>query len=157
MDKVGDILSIKHGIVVQGCNAQGKMNSGLAKQIRAEHPEAYDVYKEKYDRDGLKVGEVVWSAPQGDRHFWIANAITQKFYGRDPSIRYVDYDGVRKSLQEIAQFARANDLYVHLPRIGAGLGNGDWSVIRKIIDEEMEGCKYDVWTHPSDAPPTMKM
>jgi hypothetical protein len=58
--------------------------------------------------------------------------VTQETYGREP-IRYVSYGALHLC------FEKLNDTYIedtpfHFPKIGAGLGNGDWSVISQLID-----------------------
>lgn len=81
--------------------------------------------EKKYETEGLCVGDVVFSQPHADHEFWIANAITQKFYGREPHVKYVDYDAVGLCFKKIAQLAKDKDLEVHYPQIGAGLAHGD--------------------------------
>ena len=154
--KTGNILSVDLGIVVQGCNAQGVMGSGLALQIKKAYPDVFLDYKNKQKASGLRLGEVVFSPPSGPRRFWVANAITQKFYGRDPLIRYVDYDAVRSSFKEIADLAQKEGIPVHYPQIGAGLGNGDWGVLSKIIEEELKDVENVFWMFPQPSAPQKK-
>ena len=33
---------------------------------------------------------------------------------------------------------------IGLPQIGAGLGGGDWNIISKIIDEELQGENWTI-------------
>lgn len=144
----GNILNgVSDGIVVHGCNAQGKMNSGIAGQIHARFPSVFEDYWRQYESSGLKLGDVVVCPPNtGEgRSFWIANAITQEFYGRDSSIRYVDYNAVRDVFSQVAQIAKANGLTVHYPKVGAGLANGQWEVIEKIIETELQGMEHHLW------------
>jgi O-acetyl-ADP-ribose deacetylase (regulator of RNase III) len=152
-----DILTAPCGIVVQGCNAQGVMGSGLARSIREVCPQAYEDYKKAYDTDGLKVGQVVWTAPTPNTPFWIANGITQEFYGRNPKIVYVDYNGLKEVFRQVKAKALELDAPVHYPKIGAGLANGNWSVIEKIIEEQLLGCDHCLWDFPVvPAPPRKK-
>lgn len=144
----GDLMDAQEPFIIHGCNAQGVMGSGVAKAIRDKHPEAYQIYREVYEEQGnlLLMGQVVWKwitipeDPKGTRV--IGNAITQEFYGRDGK-RYVDYDAVRDAFAEVRRYLdeMVEDLgdspYVAIPRIGAGLGGGDWDTIAKIIQEEM--------------------
>jgi len=49
----------------------------------------------------------------------------------------VDYDAIRAVMQRIkARFAGSRIGY---PLIGAGLARGDWSVISRVIEEELAG------------------
>ena len=133
--KEGDVCEAVEDIIAHGCNAQGKMGSGVAKAIRAKFPEAYDAYIEE---DELELGTVI-AAFSNDKI--IANCITQEFYGNDGRL-YVDYDAIRQCMRELHAilmepkgFGEPN-LTVAMPMIGAGLAGGDWAIIEKIIEEE---------------------
>lgn len=142
----GDITTVRSGIIVHGCNAQGVMGSGVAKAIRQAFPEAYRRYAEAAnDERGLILGRVVWAKVSDEPLLAVANAITQEFYGRSPGFRYVDYDAVRCAFRKIGEVARRKKLTVHYPMIGAGLGGGDWETIRRIIDEELSGVDHRLW------------
>lgn len=136
--KFGDILTVDRGIIVHGCNAQGVMGSGIAKEIRGAYPAAYLAYVEHVQ--GKRREEVLgtvafYDVPDTD--LTIANAITQLTFGKDGR-RYVSYEAIQRAFDVIV--ARANQpgsqRQVHYPLIGAGLGGGDWAIISEIID----GC-----------------
>ena len=154
-EHIGDILSVKTGIVVQGCNAQGKMNSGLAKGLRAMYPGAFDVYAEEHAKHGLYVGQVVYykvPLPAGSPVLVIANAITQKYYGRDKNVVYVDYDGLERCFVKIGNLAKDLGVPVHFPLIGAGLANGIWEDIVPRIDRALgPAIEKHLWRFPDDA------
>lgn len=128
--KIGSILDASHGIIVHGCNAQGVMNSGLAKAIREKFPTVYEEYHREYLANGLKTGQLI--LVEVGEELLVANAITQEFFGRGP--RYVSYEAIQKVFSTLAKLASDGDLVIHYPMIGAGLGGGDWSVISEIID-----------------------
>lgn len=135
----GDLLATSERIILHGCNAQGVMGSGVAKAIKAKWPEAFDLYKKTYDwynfaDSGLRVGMVVPCLCRDGKI--IANGITQEFYGRDPKKVYVSYTGIRQVLYGTRMLMNQYETKsVAMPKIGAGLGNGDWTVIEKIINE----------------------
>jgi O-acetyl-ADP-ribose deacetylase (regulator of RNase III) len=144
----GDLLSVKRGILLHGCNAQGVMQSGVAKEVRAEYPEAYLKYTHDINY-GYSVGDVSWcfiihhdGFGNVDDDFAIASGITQEFYGRDPNVQYVCYNGLRSVMEEVFEEARKQDWPVHMPKIGCGLGNGDWSVVEEIITKEAEKINF---------------
>lgn len=146
---VGDLLARSRGILVQGCNAQGKMGSGLAKAVRDQFPKAYDDYIAAHAAHGLRVGQVVFSVVRSTGStptLVIANAITQEFYGRDPNRRYVDYDGVQRAFEAIAHAARTWDLPVFYPLIGCGLANGQWAKVGPRIDHALAGLDHALVT-----------
>lgn len=142
----GDLLDVQHGIIVQGCNAQGVMGAGLAKAVVAKYPAVFGVYRKAYQEKGLKVGQIVWYTVRKDEpKLAIANAITQEFYGGDKTRRYVDYDAVKVVFDKVAVIARQHNLPVHYPKIGAGLANGDWNVIVDIIQTSLDGLEHTLW------------
>lgn len=132
--KQGDLLECSESAIVHGCNAQGVMGSGVAKAIKEKYPEAYDTYKSVYETKGLDLGKVL-ICDTGTKV--IFNAITQEFYGRSVKRRYVNYSAIEKAFRMINSVCKVSGiLHVALPKIGAGLANGDWNIIEKIIEKE---------------------
>lgn len=131
----GNLLDVKQGIIVHGCNAQGVMGSGGALAVKLKYEGAYQAYLDAHCHTpgGLKLGEVIyWRAPNPE--LWIANAITQESYGRNNK-RYINYWAIAKCFKEIMGFANAYTPLVNFPKIGAGLGGGDWNIIQQIIND----------------------
>lgn len=137
--KIGNLLDAK-GIIVHGCNAQGVMGSGVALQIKNKWSDAYKSYKQAIqdwgDQKICPLGRVVFHKVRDD--LWIINAITQEYYGRDKSKVYVDYEAVRTAFHTINWYFHDKGLPINFPKIGCGLANGDWDVVSKIIDEELD-------------------
>ena len=147
--KHGDLMRATERFILHGCNAQGVMGSGVAKLIRDQYPQAYNEYVDAHRDRGLLVGQAIWvnTAPHA-----IINGITQEFYGRDPNVVYVSYDGIRSVIQNINNVAEmtASDVFgkvdaVAMPLIGAGLANGRWSIISRIIEEEAKSFQPVVY------------
>jgi O-acetyl-ADP-ribose deacetylase (regulator of RNase III) len=131
--RVGDLFAGPERVILHGCNALGKMGSGVAKIVRDRFPQAYRDYLAQHENGGLILGSVIWS-DCGTRV--IGNAITQPAYGYDGGV-YVDYAAIRTAMTEVdAYCARTGTEAVALPMIGAGLGGGDWKTIATIIEEE---------------------
>ena len=61
----------------------------------------------------------------------IINAITQENYGRDKKIRYVDYNAISKVFKKMEE--QYPGQHIAIPKIGAGLGGGDWHAIEMLI------------------------
>jgi O-acetyl-ADP-ribose deacetylase (regulator of RNase III) len=144
--KHGNLLKAKENFIVQGCNAQGVMGSGVAKLLRDRDERVFTLYRKTYEDQGnsLSLGQVImgYSHPH-----YVFNAVTQEFYGREPGRVYVDYDAVRTAMRWInstlssmsseGEYFLLNTQYVAMPLIGAGLAQGKWSIISQIIEEEM--------------------
>jgi len=143
--KSDNIINATEPLIVHGCNSRGVYNAGVAKAIRTKWPKAYLDYKYIYDMEGLALGQIVWSIVDDK---YIANAITQKTYGRDFK-RHVNYDAIETVFLKIRTEIESNSTitddgppYLASSKIGAGLGGGDWDVISDIIDSVMNN--YDV-------------
>ena len=138
----GDLLQAK-GLIIHGCNSQGVMASGVAKQIRETYPEAYNAYMKGIE-EHCKGVTGYCTYYRHDNDTVIVNAVTQKYYGRDSTVTYVSYDAVRSCFREInkALSVFPNITDINFPKIGAGLGRGNWNVISKIIDEEIDERYY---------------
>ena len=136
--KKGDLLECEESWILHGCNAQGKMGSGVAKLIRDKYPTAHMVYMYQYDNEEMKLGSVTYA--QQDDGKTIFNGITQEFYGHQSKHAkrvYVSYKAIEDVMWCIDQQAAASEsigIRVAMPKIGAGLGGGDWDIIAEIIE-----------------------
>lgn len=139
----GDLIEkAKNGefdVIVHGANSFCTMNSGIAKYIRLNFPEAYEADKKTAYGDKNKVGtfsEVTLNI--NGHNLIIINAYTQYRYGRDKD--YFEYDSFPGLLQKIK--AKYGDKKIGLPLIGCGLAGGDEPRILKMIRENFEGVDY---------------
>lgn len=148
--KTGNLIEADEYCLVHGCNAQGRMGSGVAKAIRAYYPAAYDAYRDEYDRNGLIVGDVIWALSNGKL---IANGITQEFYGYDNNT-YIDYDAINRVMENVHGTASELEFSVALPLIGAGLGGGSWKKISEIIENIFTDVIPVVYTLDGTIPST---
>lgn len=137
----GDLMKAPEEFIIHGCNAQGVMGSGVAKLLRDADERIFTEYRKVYDAQGLKVGDVIW-VPNTKLEKTAVNAVTQEFYGREPGVVYVSYDGLREAMKKIDEHAKSiksfewTKVAMALPLIGAGLAQGKWSIISQIIEEE---------------------
>lgn len=143
MKKQSNILAVTEGIIVQGCNMQGKMGSGLAANILQVYPDNLDTYLKAFNKRQLTLGNVIYHRVH-DR-LLIANGITQIDYGRDENRVYANYNAIRDVFANVAKVAQEEKLVVHFPKIGAGLANGDWEQISEIIREQLKHVQRAVY------------
>ena len=136
----GDLLQtdVKH--IIHGCNSKGVIGSGVAKAIRDMYPKAYLDYNDAYNNYGLELGDIIVSVQDDGKV--IHNAITQQDYGRDSSRVYVSYWAIAEAFRKINQWGTKE---IALPKIGAGLANGDWNVISAIIENTLIDTKPYVY------------
>lgn len=171
----GNFLLETSGILVHGCNATGGFDSGIAGQVLKRWPGVKGEYVRWFaehpgqDRElgaiQVLVGSRVLSKLRGDElrkvnsfeitvlpelpeNLVVVNAITQFFYGKDKSIRYVDYDAISSAFHKVAMLARLLQMPVNYPAIGAGLANGDWSEISMRIEFALRDLQRTHWSYP---------
>lgn len=117
-------------VIVHGCNCLGIMGAGIAKQIAERWPEV-----EATDKN------TIWRAPGGmssqivqrkGATFVVVNGYTQMNPGP-----CADYKSIREVFAAVKEAVSGKR--IGYPKIGAGIGGGDWGVISKIIDEELNG------------------
>lgn len=150
----GDLFAEHHPIIAHGCNAQGVMGSGVAKIIKEKWPGCYEKYKESLTLacKESNLGKVI---PYISTNVVILNCITQLDYGKDGE-RYVSYDAIDNCMFYInhqMQFNNIlgeylkpdNSVYIAMPKIGAGLGGGNWNVIKSIINHRLQNIKVKVY------------
>jgi O-acetyl-ADP-ribose deacetylase (regulator of RNase III) len=128
--ETGDLLKCTEAHILHSCNDRGVMGSGIAKALRDEYPEVFTEYRVIFEKNGLALGDVI-VVPTPDQKI-VYNLIGQRGFGRDGKV-YVDYDAIRTGLQKVNEMGFDP---VAMPKIGAGLGGGDWKIIEAIIEEE---------------------
>lgn len=144
--KKGNLLNAEESIIMHGCNAQGVMGSGVAVQIRRKFPSAYHTYLWMQEVYGLYLGDIsidtAISSCDNARPVTIINAITQEFYGRDGR-KYASYDAIAKAAEKVnGRFALER---IAIPKIGAGLGGGNWQVIESILENHAPDIQWVVY------------
>lgn len=133
----GDALDAQTGFIVHGCNCHGVMGAGIALGVKNRFPEAYKVYRQTYEKSGLKLGEICYAEVDTDKI--IVNANTQDGFGR--GIRQVSYDAIVECFEKVVALSEDPSspyyrkyLNIVFPMIGAGLGGGKWDIISNLID-----------------------
>lgn len=144
--KKGNLLDVTSGVIAHGVNCQGVMGGGVALAIRKKYLHVYEEYNshvkswvDGFGKTAGLLGSVQFvSTNQGyligkKPPLVIANCFTQDLYGTNK--RHVDYEAVAKCF---ARLNKSTGTYgqLNIPKIGAGLGGGDWNVIESIIKSE---------------------
>ena len=127
-------------IIVHGCNCQNTMGSGIAKEIRARYPSAYEIdtiYHKSllFDYQGNcafeKLGNYT-ETTNNDETFTIINAYTQVNY-MPRNIDHFEYGSFALILRKLA--ARFPDKRFGFPYIGMGLAGGNGFRIMNMLEE----------------------
>jgi len=132
-------------IIAHVCNDEGKWGSGFVLALGKAHPQAESEYH------GLTPGRRVLGFTQFvvDGDVTIANMIAQHGVRPHHGIP-LRYSSLNICLADVQNRALAEGRTVHMPRIGAKRGGGDWSVIKAIILATMKVDTY-VYTLPAEA------
>lgn len=124
----GDIFKISQvRNYAHGCNCAGAMGKGIAVQFRDRFPKMYEQYRNLCKNNKFTVGDVFkYSYKDGV----VFNLGTQRTWKEKAEIEYV-----WKSLKKMMGMAVDDGVAeIAMPAIGAGLGGGNWSEIKKLID-----------------------
>jgi len=149
----GDLITLAEegvfDVIIHGCNCQCTMNSGIAKQIRVRHPQAYEADLLTQKGDSSKLGWYTTATVHSlEADFIIVNAYTQNGYGRNTNRRFVNYEAVSNVFNLIASNFQGKK--IGYPKIGAGLAGGSWNIISAIINEELAGLDHTLVEYERD-------
>ena len=135
-DIIKKALAGEFDVIIHGCNCFCTMGAGLAKGIKDAFPKAYEADCATTKGDKEKLGTCTFAECSiAGGTVTIVNAYTQYNYGRGRV--QTDYEAIRQCLEWAVEKFRGKR--IGLPKIGSGLGGGDWNIIQKIIEEEMSG------------------
>ena len=151
--KKGNLLESDCDYICHQVNCQGKMNSGIAKQIREKWPVVYKNYMEKYNiLNGVSaalLGDIqivgLWDNYYAtDFHQSVINMFSQEHYGYDKR-RYTSYDAFWNCLNLIKRYI-PTDKKIGFPyNIGCGLGGANWNVILTMIDTVLADYTVEIY------------
>ena len=156
--KKGNLLESDCDYICQQVNCMGKMNSGIAKQIREKWPVVYQNYMAKcnfshpsgYIRPELLLGDIqivgLWDDYYAtDFHQSVINMFSQEYYGYDGR-RYTSYDAFWNCLNLIKQTVPKGKTIGFPKKIGCDRGGANWPVILEMITEVL-GVEYKVFIY----------
>jgi O-acetyl-ADP-ribose deacetylase (regulator of RNase III) len=133
----GDLVrdAENYDVIAHCCNCFCTFGAGIAPQIKHKFPEAYAADCVTTSGDQSKLGTITYTEN--------TTPIVVNLYGmyHFNKTHYnevmVKYDALRLSIQNMVIKFKGKKF--GLPKIGAGLANGDWDIIERIIQEEMNG------------------
>lgn len=154
---VHNLINTERGVVAHGCNCQGVMGSGVAKDIRAKWPHVYQKYNQlvtasvtpQHPTSELLGRVQLIGIDQGElaepNSLFVANIFTQDRYGYDGG-RYADLAAVKRGLNTTIEFCKGLELPLFMPKIGCGLGGLDWeSEVLPIVQSLHDQHQVDVY------------
>jgi O-acetyl-ADP-ribose deacetylase (regulator of RNase III) len=126
--------------IIHQANCQCTMGSGIAKDIRARFPEAYEADCKTKKGDASKLGRSSIAPISDDKKaqyphlLYIVNLYGQFNYGLDE--RHTSYDALADGFKRIRDWAIGKKLkLLSVPyRLGSNRAGGDWQVVRAIVE-----------------------
>lgn len=159
--EIGNLLDAPVDYICHQVNCQGRMGSGIAKQIREKWPAVYDAYHAKFQEMEDEIIEMCGSweiqmdvsevllghmqiVPVNDKQN-VINMFAQQYYGYDGK-RYTSYDAFWACLGGIRDSVPKGSKIGFPAKIGCGLGGANWEVIFRMIKEVL-GDEYEVYIY----------
>jgi O-acetyl-ADP-ribose deacetylase (regulator of RNase III) len=119
-------------VIVQGCNCFNTQSAGLAAEIRSKYPNAYAIDCRTVKGDRNKLGNYTSANFTKNSHsFVIVNAYTQ--YTCWDVNDMLSYPAIEEVFRKISQDFEGKR--IGIPLIGAGLAQGDWGKIVRLIEK----------------------
>lgn len=151
--KIGNLLDAPVDYICHQVNCQGRMGSGIAKQIRERWPVVYEQYTACFQEREEKIAEMcggfeyqldvsetllshLQQIPINDKQT-VINMFAQQWYGYDGK-RYTSYDAFWNCLEGIKASIPKGSKIGFPAKIGCGLGGANWEVIAKMIMEVLD-------------------
>ena len=130
-----NFMHMEETYIGHGTNCQGVMGAGVAKAIRSKYPEAYKEYKTLCNANADDKTQLLGTIHAVETNGKvILNLFTQLGFGHGIQI---DYDAIRSCFRILNTKAKELGITrIGFPKIGAGLGGGNWETIATIIEEE---------------------
>lgn len=159
--KDGNLLDADVDYICHQVNCQGRMGSGIAKQIRERWPIVYENYiaefkeiegkiiqlcgqwENEIDVSDVLLGRLQQVKVNGTKT--VINMFSQQYYGYDGK-RYTSYDAFWDCLNGI-KYSIPKGSKIGFPwGIGCGLGGANWEVIITMIEEVLRD-DFDVYIY----------
>ena len=121
-------------IIVHICNDVGAWGAGfvMALSKKWKYPEEHYRSIKEYN-----LGDVYFVSV--GNNIYVANMIAQHGVNvNSVGIPPIRYDAVKKTLLRVNLTAQQLGASIHMPRIGCGLAGGDWNIIEKIVQENVQ-------------------
>ncbi|HEX2908790.1 MAG TPA: macro domain-containing protein [Phototrophicaceae bacterium] len=118
----GDLNAFAHG-----CNCAGVMGKGIALEFKRRYPRMYEEYRQRCLRGQFDLGDVfTWS----ENSLTIFNLATQSKPGSIAQL--VAIETALRSMTALGENLHLEK--IGLPRIGAGLGQLNWELVKAAIE-----------------------
>jgi len=126
----GDLLNAEQTFIVHQVNCQGVMGSGIAKSIRHRFPTVYAEYKAYCMDFGVSSDMLGYIQIIEVNGIEVCNLFSQdRYFPRGQ--KHTSYDALFDGFESIKSLHVGD---IAMPKIGCGLGGGDWKIVSAIIE-----------------------
>lgn len=125
-------------VIAHVCNNSNRWGAGfvLALSRKWKEPEAMYRSLNEYNLGDVQYVHV-------EEGITVINMIAQHGTGKDSEGKSpIRYQALREALRKVNSHLKVYNGTLHIPRIDAGLAGGDWNVITRILNEEIEADIY---------------
>ena len=150
----GNLFEGEMDILAHVSNSYCVMGAGVAKQIKARYPEAYEADLATKGLGDNKLGTYSQAVVNGG-NLTIVNIYGQVGIGNDgdPLNRNAQYDLLFDALYTLAirtaKIRLGEKVVIGVPRLGCGLAGGSWRIVEAIlltIEEAFPNIEFHVYT-----------
>lgn len=131
----GNLLEADVDALVNTVNTVGVMGKGIALMFKETFPENYKAYEAACGRHDVQIGRMFVT----ERHDlvgpkWIINFPTKKHWRQPSKLEWID-----AGLKDLRQVMADKQIRsIALPPLGTGNGGLDWSLVRPLIERELQ-------------------
>lgn len=136
-------------IICHVVNNKGGFGAGFALEVAKKYPLVCDKYKEWYGMSLLlgdnkfRLGDI--QIVKVNETLTFINMLAQNGYKSQINTIPIDYNALEKCLLKVKEYNERKQLPILMPKIGAGLGGGDWNKIETIINNILDKQKVYIF------------
>lgn len=158
-DATEPVIKTGKRVIAHVVNDEGAWGKGFVKAVSAKWSEPEEYYRKQAKfAKGFKLGETQWVFV--DLDLAVCNMIAQHGLYNPKNLVPLRYDALERCLHKLAEGARAvagksdntstvmEEITVHMPRVGCGLGRGDWNRVSELIADAL----WDIDVYVYDLP-----
>lgn len=139
-------------LIAHICNDIGAWGSGFVMALSRRDREPELCYRQWHEGSGpvtdvpFELGRIQltrfnpWpeQISNSQSNVYVINMIAQRGVRHDATAPpAVDYEALGTCLDRLSEVAVHDHASIHMPRIGCGLGGGDWNVVSRLIDDTL--------------------
>ena len=142
-----------NAVVAHVVNDRGGWGRGFVLAVSKRWPQAEKDYREwakagrrpDVSSTPFQLGEVLIS--RVGTNLSVAHLLAQHGYIGPDNPTPLSYEALAQCLRKLAAVAAGQQASIHMPPIGSGLGGGDWSQIKQIIERELGHLPVYIYTY----------